>query len=470
MSRRALIATAAAVVLFVLSAALHQPLQSRRPQPPRPAGEELQDTPPIVSFTTIALGGFRGILADILWLRVSHLQREGQYFELVQLSEWITTLEPKFTPAWSFHAWNLAYNISVMMNDPEDRWRWVRHGIELLRDRGIVYNPSSDTLYRDLGWLFQHKLGATYDSAHLYYKRQWAREMDLLMPGGRPAFDRWARLPDSRPALLEDAAMRRHVESLRDAGIDPFRLTGEKGLLGSQVPDELRSSAARSTLLAFVRRDVLRRDYRLMPDAMRNLEAELGPLDWRLPQTHAAYWATRGLEVAEGFGSVALHRMRYQSLADAYLNGQRIALPGGGVLLAPDLSLYQPAETAFARAVQAHPDQETFHDARAGFLQTAVTEWLKADNPRQARVVYRQLLDLYPEKVGAPSFRDVVLTRLLRGNAPTPEAIRNLLSDLRRQRDLWQQLGHAERADGFSGLINLVQSAGRPSAPSPVDQ
>ena len=63
-----------------------------------------ENMPPLVAFTTVALGGFRGLIADALWLRVTRLQEEGRYFEIVQLSDWITKLEPHFTPVWGFHA------------------------------------------------------------------------------------------------------------------------------------------------------------------------------------------------------------------------------------------------------------------------------------------------------------------------------------------------------------------------------
>ena len=44
----------------------------------------------------MALGGFRGLLADILWIRAISLQEQGKYFELVQLADWIQKLQPKF--------------------------------------------------------------------------------------------------------------------------------------------------------------------------------------------------------------------------------------------------------------------------------------------------------------------------------------------------------------------------------------
>ena len=59
----------------------------------------IEGLPPMVAFTTVALGGFRGILADMLWLRTNGLQQQGKYFEMVQLASWITKLQPKFTGA-----------------------------------------------------------------------------------------------------------------------------------------------------------------------------------------------------------------------------------------------------------------------------------------------------------------------------------------------------------------------------------
>src|SRR5690606_13788077 len=54
----------------------------------------LENAPPVLAFTTKALGGFRGLIANALWIRASELQEEGKYFEMVQLADWITKLQP----------------------------------------------------------------------------------------------------------------------------------------------------------------------------------------------------------------------------------------------------------------------------------------------------------------------------------------------------------------------------------------
>src|SRR5438128_10541355 len=90
----------------------------------------LENAPPILAFTTVALGGFRGLISNALWMRATELQDDDKYFEMAQLADWITKLEPHFVQVWLVQAWNMAYNISVKFNDFPDRWRWVKRGFE----------------------------------------------------------------------------------------------------------------------------------------------------------------------------------------------------------------------------------------------------------------------------------------------------------------------------------------------------
>ena len=81
----------------------------------------LENAPPVLAFTTVALGGFRGLIANALWIRANDLQEEGKYFEMVQLADWITKLQPHFTTVWIHQAWNMAYNISIKFSDPRKK-------------------------------------------------------------------------------------------------------------------------------------------------------------------------------------------------------------------------------------------------------------------------------------------------------------------------------------------------------------
>tara|TARA_B100000809_G_scaffold45280_2_gene39613 strand:- start:932 stop:2929 length:1998 start_codon:yes stop_codon:yes gene_type:complete len=143
------------------------------------------DAPPLVAFVQVAGGAFRGVVADLLFLRAQKMQEAENYFELVQLSSWIVKLQPRFTGATAFLAWNMAYNISVTQQGYADRWRWVQRGIELIRDEALFYNPDDPLLYRELGWFYQHKLGQNLDDANRYYKYQMANDFIAVLGNDR---------------------------------------------------------------------------------------------------------------------------------------------------------------------------------------------------------------------------------------------------------------------------------------------
>ena len=124
------------------------------------------------------LGGFRGILSEIVWFRADRLQNEGRYAEMAQIANLLTTLEPHTPEVWAYAAWNLAYNISVMMPTREDRWRWVESAMKLLRDDGLRLNPRSPELHRELAWLFLSKVGGNLDEASPLYSKRWAEIVD----------------------------------------------------------------------------------------------------------------------------------------------------------------------------------------------------------------------------------------------------------------------------------------------------
>ncbi|MCK5173791.1 MAG: hypothetical protein KAR47_10395, partial [Planctomycetes bacterium] len=45
----------------------------------------LQNAPPSLAFATVAMGAFRGLVVDILWMRAEKLKEEGQFFDAKQL-------------------------------------------------------------------------------------------------------------------------------------------------------------------------------------------------------------------------------------------------------------------------------------------------------------------------------------------------------------------------------------------------
>ena len=293
----------------------------------------ISNAPPVLAFTTVALGGFRGLIANALWIRTTELQEDGKYFEAVQLADWITKLQPHFTQVWANQAWNMAYNISVKFPNPEDRWLWVQRGIELLRDQGLQYNPGQALMYRELGWMFQHKMGANLDDAHWLYKTEWARMMQEVIPGGRPNYDE---------------------------------------LLNPQTPE----AKARVTKLEQI--------YKLFPAMMKKVDDTYGPLEWRLPETHAMYWAMMGIENSAAQDKLPLRREIFQPMLAAFQRGRIVTNRfASRIELEPNLDIIPNVSRAYEDAITAEPAQaDHIGTAHRNFMKDAIY-FLYANN-RQA--------------------------------------------------------------------------------------
>ena len=164
--KKKILLAALAAFLAILSVCLQFALRAARPA----------SAPAMTEGALAAFGGLRSIVAEVVWFRADRLQDEGRYVELAQLASTLSYLEPHTPEVWSYAAWNLTYNISIMMPTYEDRWRWVYAAICLVRDKGLVLNPTESELYRELAWLFELKLGTNLDVAAPVYREKW-REM-----------------------------------------------------------------------------------------------------------------------------------------------------------------------------------------------------------------------------------------------------------------------------------------------------
>jgi hypothetical protein len=288
-----------------------------------------EGTPPLVAFSSMALGGFRGIIADILWLRAGDLQQKGKYYELVQLSDWILKLQPKFSAAASHMGWNMAYNVSVACKRPEDRMRWVRRGIQLMQD-AVTMNPNDPNVYNELAWIYQHKLGNVLDDAQRYYKETMARDLIFLYGKHYPDWEAWAASPATEEALRErfptDHPAWQAILSYNQG--DLTRLFGEFRLNGG-LPKELKEKLTpedASALDYYFRRIWLKKDWNVEPEKILAINKEYGGLDWLLPESFAIYWAYVGLEHTPEHENLALTRQILQSLV-ATFNYGRMLLP-----------------------------------------------------------------------------------------------------------------------------------------------
>jgi hypothetical protein len=224
----------------------------------------------------------------------------------------------------------------------------VQRGIELLRDEGLRYNPGETLLYRELAWFYQHKIGQNLDDAHLLYKKELADEMNRALGGGRPNFEEL---------------------------LDP-------------KTEDARQRAA-----------LLRDKYKMDPAILRRVDQAHGPLDWRLPEASAIYWAFVGLEQSERKELITLRRVIYQSLQVLVLRGRIVHVSRAGeYIYGPDLSKIPAAHEGYERMIAEETEKPyAIQSAHRNFLKEVVYQLYSYNRPAEAERWMAVLREKYPE-------------------------------------------------------------------------
>ncbi len=299
----------------------------------------VEGAPPIVAIGN-AIGALRGLIVDYLWLKVHIRKQQGQYYEVMADADLITKLQPRFPGVWAFHGHNMAYNISVATHTERERWEWVKAGIDLVRNRGLRYNPDDLELHKELAFWFSHKIEHVNDDAHLYYKAELAREWQRIL--GEPpweyeervawikaiadAGDTIADQEELTPGVMSlQAELKRRLKSLapgydkKELGYEFLRdyaqyqaLTGGSKwaqamdlvaqrsqfspyfrAFGEMVDDPAFADAW-EPLVTYVRKRYLRDEKNMDAELMYEITRDYGPFDWRHGSSHAFYWAHKG--------------------------------------------------------------------------------------------------------------------------------------------------------------------------------
>ena len=364
------------------------------------------NAPPVLAFTTVALGGFRGLIANALWIRANDLQDQGKYFEMVQLADWITKLEPTFTQVWLVQSWNMTYNISVKFTDYADRWRWVQRGIELLRDDGLRYNPTEALIYRELAWFFQHKMGQNLDDGHLYYKTAWAKEMTQVLGSGHPNFD---------------------------------------DLLAPKT-DEAKQQVA-----------LLRDKYKMDPQIMKEVDQRYGPLEWRLPESHAIYWASVGLKRSKKKDLITLRRVIYQSMQMSVLRGRLISVDP--IYYDPDLSKVDRANAAYEQMIAEDVEmKDAIKKAHRNFLKEVVYLLYANNRLAEANRWFQRVREQYPDAIPPNQTMEEYSLQKVMGNLPDAghDRTKAILEGIIFKHFLYAALDDDAEAEGYDHMAKQI--------------
>lgn len=401
-----------AVVMIAAAGTVQRSLNGERVRLKLTKQAPIDNMPPVLTLTTVALGGFRGLIANVLWVRANDLQQDEKFFEAVQLADWITKLQPHFTTVWVHQAWNMGYNISVKFPDHKDRWQWVQRAIELLRDEGLKYNPKDTLIYRELAWHFQHKMGNNLDAAHMTYKLQWASEMQAVLGGDRPDWD-----------------------ELINPTTDDARARHEK-LMGR---------------------------YKMDPAFMREVDAKHGPLEWRLPEAHAIYWAELGLknieerppETGRTDDPIVLRRVIYQGLSLAAVRGRLLFSPADKFIeFGPNLAVIPKANAAYEQQMYLDSRfRDNIVNAHKNFLKQTVNDLYIHGREAEAAKLYayarNRYSDYYPFRL--PDVHSYALERTyeLVDSAAGRDKMEGLIEAFLTLSFKYEALGEDDRAYGY---------------------
>ncbi len=352
-----IISAVIAAVALLLSGPLSVALTAEAGRAEMVYTDQAQEGDPPEVALGIAMGAFRGLFVNYLWLRATKLKEEGKFYEAIELSQAITRLQPRFPRVWAFHAWNMSYNISVATNTASERWTWVKAGVDLLRKEAIPRNPNDVLLYKELAWIFNHKIQSFSDDANRFYKRRLAEEWTYVL-GPPPALPEdtqaarklmveWMAPVANAPERLEDVIaeeIKAQKAKLRPGDPEPeggfvskvqvladalrkegglkldetllrfytlsdiynsswysqkkvFRLAdGSRNSVVDRFREDPAYKDAWDRLIPHVRKRVLLDEKKMDPARMARYTMKFGPLDWRHPSSHAIYWSAQGVD------------------------------------------------------------------------------------------------------------------------------------------------------------------------------
>lgn len=145
----------------------------------RLAQVNLGEVDPASETLKLATLGLRGLAVNWLWKMANDYKKFEDWTNLTATLEQMSKLQPNFIAVWKFQAWNLSYNVSVEFDDYNDRYYYVRRGIEFLK-KGEDYNKDNPQLLWDLGWFIGQKIGRADE--YVQYRRLFKADDEFHPP------------------------------------------------------------------------------------------------------------------------------------------------------------------------------------------------------------------------------------------------------------------------------------------------
>jgi hypothetical protein len=124
----------------------------------------------------LVLGGLRGPLVMYLWSTSESQKIDRNLEDFDTKVEWIRRLQPEFDTVHLFQIWNKAYNISVLMASPADKYTTIMQALAYANNV-LKEKPGDINIIQTIGNIYSNKLGGhpVRPEEH-FYNRQLREE------------------------------------------------------------------------------------------------------------------------------------------------------------------------------------------------------------------------------------------------------------------------------------------------------
>ena len=288
------------------------------------------ELPASIQVAGVVLGPLKGLLVDVLWWRSERLMENKEFFEALQLSDWITSLHPTYPSVWSYQGFNLAFNISHNFSNLEERWDWILEGIKLLRDKGIKFNPDWEhnrDIRFELVHIFYRKIEGVSDTESKKFQDKWTLEMlKYFERGDRQELEEIVSAPSEIEQLLRDVDIAKLSNEFEGEG-KTLRLMIETNQfsyrsLKKDTPENLSYNSAIVKIIYFLKRRAIEQELNMDVERILQTDKEFGPFDWRTHHAQIVYWG-----MVEKYDSFKLRGLNYSeyilaSMLSSFYNGR----------------------------------------------------------------------------------------------------------------------------------------------------
>jgi len=423
----------------------------------------LENAPPQFVVAVNLLGGLRSILINMLWMRTIKLREQGKFFEMSQLYKWICELEPQIEDIWTHNAWNMAYNISYEMPFDKDRWRWIKKAIRLLRDQGLKYNSKSAKIRKEIAWIYSHKIGQNWDDMHFYYKKQLALEMNGLV-NNIEDLKEMETLQKTTVFLKNNPEIDKIFTDLQYSGIHNYTDFRHEFELSEKQSEYDKDVLYKISLL--LRRDNLQKVYKFDVSEMIKIMNKFGPLDWRLPDTHAIYWAYTAKKFADKKNMILYDRIIYIAMQATYRRGKLFLVKDGEDYLyitGPDKNFIDTMYQVYMEIIEYYKDSDaTIKNIKSSYfhyLSEVIILLYASNDTANAKKYFDIIKKDFPNKIKEDSYIRYAINEFkITAETGNYDNIKGLLYTLVKQAYWNLSLGNEQAFTGYIKLATMLRN------------